>query len=214
MTKGKKTCPNCHLQVEEGLEKCPFCGASLDNKEEVKEEVVVNENNKKLKIQRHTLFYLIGLGLGLILFGFMALPGESNIGLPIYFWAFVSERTTVSGTEYVIGGNAATIVFVFSIVSVLNQLAILRSVRKKSTEIPLFSYFSAFFFVVNAIVSFTSSLLMSFKTSGTAATQFSFGFGFAIVGVISIAAAVLDILAVIDYKKFIKSSPFESFKHE
>ena len=217
MEKKKIICPNCNLQIEESSSTCPFCGAAI-NKEEIKkhEEEVKEHTQAKKKAPLHALLYRVGLFVSLALFLAMLLPGESNIFSMIYVWAFVGTTATVTvqGQQFVIGSNAATIVFVFAIVAVLNQIAVVWSTRKKSTEIALFSYFSAFFFILVALISFLSSTLMSMKTAGIDPTQFKFGVGFAVVAVISLACAAIDIVGVIKYKAFLKSNPLETFKKE
>ena len=216
MDKKKITCPNCNLQIEENLTKCPFCGADIDVEEIKKHADHDAKTPAKKGMPQHTLFYLIGLGVSLALLLAMILPGESNVYAMIYRWAFVGTSISVkiSGTDFVIGSNVATIVFVFSIVAILNQAAVLRSALKKTTEIALFSYFSVFFFVLIAVLSCLSNTLMSMKTAGLEPTQFKFGVGFAIVAAISLVCAAIDVFAVIKYKKYLKSNPLETFKHE
>ena len=210
----KIICPNCHLPVDSAAGKCPFCGADLAGvKEEVKEETVAEatEGKGKKKLQKHTFFYLIALGIALACFLAMILPGDGTYLKPIYFWAF-QTTVKIGDATIVVGTNAAAICFIFSIIGVLNFAAIFRSIQKKSTEIALFSYFAAFNFVVVAVVAFLSSALLSFNSSGTIASTFTFGFGFAILGVLALVSVAFVVLGVIKYKKFLVESPLETFK--
>ena len=217
MTKEKITCPNCHLAIDKDNEKCPYCGAEVV-KEEKTEKVVKEESAekgaKKLKLRSHTLYYLIAFGIEVLCLGLMFLPGESILNRSIYFWAFSSTSSVINGDTYIIGTNAATICFIFVVVGVLNSIAIFRSIQKKTTEIPLFSYFTTFYCVVVAVVAFLSSTLMSHNAGGDRPTQFTMGIGFILLGVFSIAAAVFNVLGVIKYKKFLVSNPLETFKTE
>ena len=118
MDKKKIICPNCNLQIEENVTKCPFCGADIDAEEIKKHAEEGAKPAAKKKMPLHTLLYLITLGISLELLIAMLFPGESNVGVMIYCWAFVgtSISVNINGTDFVIGSNVATIVFVFSIV--------------------------------------------------------------------------------------------------
>jgi len=213
--KEKITCPNCHLAFDKDNEKCPFCGEiiSKEEKEAVEEVVTKSEASKKgLKFRKHTWFYLIGFFVEILCFGLMFLPGETLIFRSIYFWAFSSTSSNINGETFIIGTNAATICFIFVVVGALNSVAIFRSLQKKTTEIPLFSYFTAFYFVVIAVVSFLAPVLMSHNAGGDRPTQFTMGIGFILLGVFSLIAAAMNVLGVINYKKFLVSNPLETFK--
>lgn len=202
----KITCPNCHLLVDSKLDVCPFCGEKIVVKNtEVKETKVASEV-KKTKLPRHSLYYYIGAGLGLLLFLAMLIPGCMEIEYgSIYEIAFGSHSSYTTGT------NAGTILFIFALFAILNYLALMVSIKNKTTEIKLFSYFTAVMYAVCALVSFLSGAMLS---TGAGADSFTLGIGFIVTGLISLGATVIVVLGVISYSKYLVSNPIEQFKHE
>ena len=216
MKKNKITCPNCHLPLDATVTKCPYCNKDIteeerarahDKKVEVKEE-------KKSKLQQHTVFYLIGLIIGAVAFLAMLLPCESTLNQNVFFFVGHSSQFSYGGSQVVVGTNAPMIVFIFVLVALLNSAAIFWSLKKKTAEVSLFSYFTAFYFVVISVVSFLGNILMSNNSSGNLATKFGPGVGFYVIGVFALAAAAFNIFGVIKYKRFLVESPKESFKLE
>lgn len=214
--KKKIVCPNCHLPIDNGQDKCPFCGADLVKKEEVEvatsDELDNVQPHQKKKISLLMLLFLIGLGVGLLTFILFILPASGNNGaLSLYYWVF--NTTTSIGEETIaVGTNAATIDFVFLIVAVLNGVAVLRSVHKKTAEIGLFAIVTIFLYLVVSVVSFLSPVLMSISSNGTRAAQFTFGIGFLFVGMFTLAAAAINIVAYVLYRKQLKAGPAEPAK--
>lgn len=214
MKKEKITCINCHLPLEANVTKCPYCGKEISETErntEAKPYFEAEEKGKK-RLQKHTIFYLIALGLeGLIALGLL-LPVESTFNLSGYYYLSHSTQFQLGTTSVVVGTNASLIIFIFTIITLLNSAAIFWSLKKKSAEVTLFSYFTAFYCVVITVLSFLGTVLMSNNSSGNAATQFAPGIGFFVTSAFAVAATVFNILAVIRYKKFLYGGPKESLE--
>jgi len=204
--KKQHRCKNCHMYIDVEAKVCPFCGEEV--KESVKKDTseAVEQKPSKRKLLKHELFYLIGAGLGVLALILFLLPASGDYAGSIFRFAFALP------SDIKVGANAATICFVFSVVGLLDYLAIYLSLKRKTTEVGLFSYFTAFFYVVVAVTSFLSPLL--FSNGKDVSTFTTLGVGFIIVGVLSLASAVMSILAVIKYKKYIIDSPIETYKAE
>ena len=219
MKKEKITCINCHLPLDANAKKCPYCGKEISDEERatnVEPFYDAEGKKKKASLQPHTLSYLIALGLEVLCLLGMILPCESTFGLNAFFYmAHSTQFTLIIGEQtshVVVGTNAPLIVFIFSIVTLLNSAAIFWSLKKKTAEVNLFSYFTAFYSIVIAVVSFLGTTLMSNNTSGNVPTKFAPSIGFFVIAIFALAAAVFNILGVIKYKKFLYSGPKESFK--
>lgn len=215
MKKEKITCIGCHLPLDANTKKCPYCGKEISDEERgatVEPYYEAEHRKKSRKLHNHTIFYLIALGLEALCLIGMILPCESTYNLSAFFYMTKSTQFTFDGKQIVIGANAPLIVFIFIIVALLNSAAIFWSLRKKSPEVTLFSYFTAFYGIVIGVVSFIGNIMMSNNTSGNAATKFAPGIGFYVIAVFALAAAAVNIIAVIKYKKFLYSGPRESFK--
>ena len=220
MKKAKITCHNCHLPLDINTTKCPYCGAEIsENEKQTELEPVYEENlqgkNKK-QMQKHTFFWLIAVGIEVLIFLLLLIPVESTYNFNSYFYSFHSSqfKVLIGGDEVsiVVGTNSPLIVFIFSIVALLNSAALFWSLKKKSAEIGLFAGFTAFYCIVVAVVGFLGVVMMSNNSSGNIATSFDPGPGLFIVGACALAAAVFNILGAIKYKKFLVESPLETFK--
>ena len=199
-------CPNCHLSNDEALDKCIYCGEPLTKNIDVVEQEETKATPKKRKLLQHELFFLISAALGLLLFLVMLLPGDGS-GTSMYTWAFSSSKgVTKSGME--LGINASVILFIILVVGILNHVATLRSLQRKTTEISLFSYFTSFFYILGVLVSFLSTVLMNNGTN----SHFKMGVGFILTGVLCLLVAGLEIFANILYKKYLVNNPLETFK--
>lgn len=222
MKKQKITCHNCHLPLDVNVTKCPYCGAEISENQKQTEIEPVYEGNlegkPKKHLQKHTLFWLIALGVELLIILLQFIPIETTYGQNCFFYAFRASqfKFTMDGTEYsvVIGTNAPLIIFIFTIVALLNSAALFWSLKKKSAEIGLFAGFTAFYCIIVAVIGFLGITLMSNNSAGDAATKFEPGVGLFIIGAFAIGAAVLNILGSIKYKKFLVESPLETFKME
>lgn len=204
--KKQHRCKNCHMYIDIDAKVCPFCGEEV--KEVVKKETheAVEEAPAKKKMLKHHLFYMIGTGIGVLAFLMFLLPASGDYSGSIFRFIFALPK------DIKVGANAATICFVFTVVGLLDYLAIYLSLKRKTTEVPLFSYFTAFIFTIVAVTSFLSPLL--FANGKDVSTFTTIGVGFIAVGVLAIASAVMSILAVIKYKKYIVDSPIETYKAE
>ena len=220
MKKEKIVCHNCHLPLDAKTTKCPYCGAEIKENEKQTEIEPVYEGNLKGKtkkhLQKHTIFWLIAVGIEALLLLLQLLPVESTFGMNSYFYAFKSAQFTfASGGQthsVVVGTNAPLIIFIFTMVALLNSAALFWSLKKKSAEIGLFSGFTAFYCIIVAVIGFLGIVMMSNNSAGNAATKFEPHIGFFIVGAFAIAAAVMNIFGSIKYKKFLVQSPLETFK--
>ena len=199
----KIKCPNCHLLFPAENKACPFCGEKVGKNAEIVEENAAkpskkDEKSKVKKLELHVLFTIIACGLvGLNLLG-MILPAVGETIQSMYAFAFNPTSDVTVGT------NAAGIFMLFEAVALLNVLAVLWCLWKQTNEFRLFMYFTAFYLLVNTVVSFISPILCS---SGQSADTFTFGIGFIICGVVSLAGAVMFVLALIYHKKYLVKKP-------
>ena len=222
MKKEKIICHNCHLPLDAKTTKCPYCGAEItENQQQSELEPVYDANLKgksKKHLQKHTFFWLIAVGIEAVLLLLQFLPVETNYGQNSYFYAFHSSqfKFVYQGVEQsvVVGTNAPLIIFIFTIVALLNSAALFWSLKKKTAEIGLFAGFTAFYCIVVALMGFLGIVLMSNNSAGNAATKFTPSVGLFIIGAFAVGAAVLNILGSIKYKKFLVESPLETFKME
>ena len=113
----KIVCPNCKLPIEEDSKTCKFCGAEIterievDENQEVMEAAMEHKGPSKKKIPMFYLFFIIAAGLSVLSFLLPILPVETYYAETVYSITF--------GTSYNVGMNAATICFVFSVVTLL-----------------------------------------------------------------------------------------------
>ena len=220
MKKEKITCYNCHLPLDANVNKCPYCGVEItEDKKQTEIEPYYEgnlEGKSKKHLQKHTFFWLIALGIEALFLLLQLIPIETNFGFNCYYYAFRSSQFVVvqNNIKYsvVVGTNAPLIIFIFSIVALLNSAALFWSVKKKSAEINLFAGFTAFYCLVIALIGFLGIVLMSNNSAGNAATKFQPSAGLFVIGAAAVAAAVFNILGAIRYKKFLVESPLETFK--
>ncbi len=211
-------CPNCKMPVKIEDEKCPFCGHDLAEAKaaHVAEQAAAEEVAKKpaktekthAKPKLFQILYYVATGLAILVFLIFCLPGAGNATGSIYEFTFGSP-TMDSGSAAEIGTNAGTITFLFAVLGILMIAAVLWSIHKKTAEVGLFTYFGVFMYLVNAIVSFCSSLILS---SGTAVDSFTIGIGFIILGIFSLGICGVLIAALVFYKRFLVENPLENFK--
>ena len=191
----KIVCPNCKLPIDEGSKTCQYCGAEITEKIEVDENAEAVEEaseqkaaSSKKKLPAYYLFFIIAAGLSVLSFLLPILPTAVDYAHPIY--------TITFGAPFNVGMNAATICFVFSVVTLLCFAAIHWSIYKKTTEIALFGYFAAFIAQLSAVFAGLAPVLLS---SGNADRTFGFSIGFLVMAIFYEAIVVFTILAIIQY---------------
>ena len=195
----KIKCPNCKLPALENEEVCRYCGSPLHQDSEQRFEEEVIEAHKKTFVQMfpsYSLFFLVAAGLTLLSFLVLILPASFNYLVPGYVVAFNPPAA--------VGVNAATICFVFMIVTLLNFAAVLWSVKKKSTEISLFAYFAAFTGLIVLVVAAIAPIMLS----GTG-SEYGFGLCFLVLAIFYAAITALIVIGVIKYKQYLIKNPSE-----
>ena len=196
----KINCPNCHLSIDDTNKKCPFCDAKIEAENvEVVEEEDTASTPKKKKMHKYTMCYLIAAGIALLSFFVMFIPAfgsdiDAISASSLYGLAF---GFTLEGVKYA-SVRGATIIFVLELVGILNFAAVLWSVRKKTAEISLFSYFTAFYYAFIVVVSVVT-MAGGFNDNEDYALKP--GAGIIIVLLLALAAIAMTIVGVVLYTK-------------